>query len=264
MLGTGTPKEVGLTLCIEMLLCFVVGAVAQPRTNKDYCARDGTNLMLVIDVTTEYDEKDKQLLVRAVSDIFDSLRGGERVVIRTITSSFSTSDRLIDTCIPNCSARGMLDELLNCSQGQIVRDTRRVKQDIIRALRRRLENLTEQPRSDIIRTLAQISREEASRGRRKILYLFSDLIENSEEVTARLFFVTDNSRLIRYFKKYNLIPQLKGVEVRAFGVGRGSTHERSPLPVAQYQKLLDFWNLYFAEAKAASVEISQNMIEHGP
>jgi hypothetical protein len=247
---------------LAMLWCCAALA-AQPHANKEYCASDGTNLMFAIDVTTAYDPKDKELLVRAVSEIFDSLRGGERVVIRSITSSFASSDRLIDTCIPVCAATGMLDELFKCSQGLIVSDTRRVKQEIVRALTARLEGVKDEPLYDIVRTLCQIAREEGQRGRRKILYIFSDLIENSETVNTHLFFETENGRLIRYLKKRDLIARLEGVEVRAFGVGRGNTQDRLPLPVARYQKLIDFWNLYFTDAKAASAEISQNIVEHG-
>jgi hypothetical protein len=260
-LGSADHLAVALALGAAILL-LGLGADAKPLSNKDYCADDGTNVMFVIDVTTEYDPKDKELLVRAVGDIFDSLAGGERIVIRSITSSFSTSDRLIDRCIPTCLAKGLLDRWLNCSDGLIVSDSRRVKQEIVQSLRRRLENFTELARSDIIRTIAQVSREEAKRDRRQILYVLSDLIENSEKITARIFFETDNDRLMRYLRKYDLIASLEGVEVRAFGVGRGSTQDRLPLAVNQHKKLLDFWHLYFREAKAGSVEISQNMIEH--
>jgi hypothetical protein len=251
-------------LTLPAIFSLTVEAAAQPGTNKQYCARNGTNLVFVIDVTTEYDEKDRQLLLRAVGEIFDSLHGGERLVIRTITSSFSTSDRLVDACMPTCRAKGVIEKLFSCSDGQIVADTKAVKRDIIRSLRERLEHLAEEPRSDIVRTLAQVSREELLGGDRKVLYLFSDLIENSEHVTMRLFFDTDNRRLIGYFKRYNLIAALKGVDVRAFGVGRSSAGSRSPLSVARYQKLVDFWNLYFTSAQAASVEISQNIVERGP
>ena len=260
--GAADRLAFALVLGVAAVALLGFAARAQPLANKDYCADDGTNVMFVIDVTTEYDPKDKELLVRAVGDIFDSLQGGERIVIRSITASFATSDRLIDRCIPTCLAKSFLDRWLNCSDGLIVSDTRRVKQEIVQSLRRRLENLTELPRSDIIRTLAHVSREEARRERRQILYILSDLIENSEKVTARLFFETENGRLIRYLRKYDLIASLEGVEVRAFGVGRGSTQDRLPLPVGHHKKLLDFWHLYFKEAKAGSVEISQNMIEH--
>lgn len=263
LFGYGAHGAVSLIAALGLVL-IEVGAAAQPSATKHYCAKDATNLMFVIDVTTEYDEKDRQLLLRAVSEIFDSLNGGERIVIRTITGSFSTSDRLIDTCIPTCRATGMLEELFKCSEGQIVNDTRKAKREIIQSLRQRLQKITEEPRSDIVRTLAQVSREEAAMGSRKVLYLFSDLIENSESVTVRLFFETENRRLISYFRKYNLIARLEGVDVRAFGVGRTSSSDRTPLPVARYQKLLDFWNLYFTAAKAQSIEISQNIVERGP
>jgi hypothetical protein len=93
----GAADRLAFALALGAATVALLGfaARAQPLSNKGYCADDGTNVMFVIDVTTEYDPKDKELLVSAVGDIFDSLRGGERIVIRSITASFATSDRLI-------------------------------------------------------------------------------------------------------------------------------------------------------------------------
>jgi len=70
-------------------------ASAQTKTNKDYCAADGANLVFAVDTTTPYDARDKDLIVRAVGEIFETMHGGDRLVIRTIGASFtaSTSDR---------------------------------------------------------------------------------------------------------------------------------------------------------------------------
>jgi hypothetical protein len=50
--GNGARYRPVLFLATLALLFFAAGLAAQPSTNKHYCAKDGTNLMFVIDVTT--------------------------------------------------------------------------------------------------------------------------------------------------------------------------------------------------------------------
>lgn len=237
-------------------------AAGQSPSNKDFCAANGTNLMFAIDTTTPYDARDQEILVRAIGNMLESLKGGDRLVIRTITESFSTSEQLIQRCVPRCSAEGTLDRLLRCNQGIIVNETKKVKRETVEALRAGLANVKQRPHSDIVQTLAFLSREEVQHGGNRILYVFSDMIENSTHLPGRVFFSADNKRLINQLKRSNLIASLQDVDVRVFGVGRDGTTKRGPLPVGSLQKLLEFWNLYFKAALARSIEISPNMIEH--
>ena len=127
MSATRAPNRLWLSKSAALLiLCTAGSAFAQPKTNKDYCdADDGANLVFAIDTTTPYDEKDKDLLVRAVAEIFETMHGGDRIVIRTINESFATSERLIDRCVPRCKARNIWDDFGKCNQGLIVNDTKR-------------------------------------------------------------------------------------------------------------------------------------------
>lgn len=268
MPATGSSDRLRLRLAGAVVTLILAtggdAASAQPKKNKDYCATDGANLVFAIDTTTPYDAKDKDLLVRAVGEIFETMHGGDRVVIRTISESFSTSERLIDRCVPRCEAKNMWDDIWKCNQGLVVNDTKKIKQEVIRSLSVRLSNFKEQPRSDIIRTLSNLSREEAQRGGRRVLYVFSDLIENSDYISGKTFFTTETRRLILYLKKYGLLSSLDGVEVHVFGVGRDGTSARAPLTVPALRKIMDFWNAYFQASKARSIEISPNIIDRGP
>ena len=237
-------------------------ACAQPHANKDYCDGGGANLVFAVDTTTPYDERDKDLLVRTIAEIFETMRGGDRIAIRTINESFATSERLIDRCVPRCEARNIWDNIWKCNQGMIVSDTKRVKQEVVQALRTRLTNFREQPRSDIIRTISTISREEMQRGGRRVLYVISDLIENSDYIPGRVFFTLDSRKLMQIVRKYELLPSLDGVEVHVLGVGRDGTAARAPLTVAALQKITDFWNAYFKASKAQSFEISSDIVAH--
>ena len=110
--------------------------------------RYSSSALFAIDTTTPYDEKDEDLLVRAVAEIFETMHGGDRVVIRTTNESFATSERLIDRCVPRCKARNIWDDFWKCNQGLIVNDTKKVKQEVVQSLKARLANFQEQPRSD--------------------------------------------------------------------------------------------------------------------
>ncbi len=241
-----------------VLAAFVVGssgpsAVGQARLNKDYCSSTGANLILAVDITTPYDAKDKELLVRAVGEIFETLHGGDRIVVRTIGAASTSSERLIDKCVPRCRANSTWDKMFNCNEGIILNDTKQVKHLLLQSLSARLAQFEEQPRSDIIRTIVSISREEGQRDHAQILYVFSDLIENSDYISGRSFFTTDTKKLLQYLKRYDLIAPLDGIDVRVFGFGRDGTPARAPLTVPARKKALDFWTAFFRESKAKSV-----------
>jgi hypothetical protein len=224
----------------------------------------GANLILAVDITTPYDAKDKELLVRAVGEIFETLHGGDRIVVRTIGAASTSSERLIDKCVPRCRANSTWDKMFNCNEGIILNDTKQVKHLLLQSLRARLAQFEEQPRSDIIRTIVSSSREEGQRDHAQILYVFSDLIENSDYISGRSFFTTDTKKLLQYLKRYDLIASLDGIDVRVFGFGRDGTPARAPLTVPARKKALDFWTAFFRESKAKSIEINQNIADHEP
>ncbi len=125
-----------------------------------YCQPDGRNIVLAIDTTTPYDDQDKDQLVRGVGEIVGEMQGGDRLAIRTITGSHIHSDHVFDRCRPGCAETSIWGSLLYCAEGMIQADDQKMKAEITHALRSRLANFIEQPRSDIIHTLVNASREE--------------------------------------------------------------------------------------------------------
>ena len=89
------------------------------------------------------------------------------------------------------------------------------------------------------------------------LYVFSDLIENSGEISL---FNTGNQALLARLKRDKLIPDLRGTDIRVAGIGRAGTPDRRPLNVAELNKLVAFWTAYFEAASAAEIEIGQNLV----
>ena len=150
---------------------------------------------------------------------------------------------------------------LQCNDGAIRTDRESVYEDIVGSLRQRLSKFEEKRHSDIVRTVLLAAKEEAVNGRKLSLYIYSDLIENSEYLSGQRFFSTPVPQLLAKLQKDKLIPALKNADVHVAGVGRGATKDRRPLTVAEQRKVTEFWEAYFKESGADSVDIGQNIPE---
>ena len=117
-----------------LLAFYLTGtAIAQTSDNRSYCKSDGHIALFLVDITTPYDQTDKDLIVRATDKILASLTGGEKVIIRTITDSVTRSEQLVERCIPFCAAEG-LGRFFLCNDGAIRTDRENVYEDISSAL----------------------------------------------------------------------------------------------------------------------------------
>jgi hypothetical protein len=240
---------------------YLIGtAVAQTGDNRSYCKSDGRIALFLVDITTPYDQTDKDLIVKATDKILASLAGGEKVIIRTITDSHTRSEQLVERCIPFCAAEG-IGRIFLCNDGAIRTDRESVYEDIVGSLRQRLSKFEEKRHSDIVRTVLLAAKEDAVDGRKLSLYIYSDLIENSDYLPSRKFLSTPVPRLIAMLQKDNLIPSLKDADVHIAGVGRAATKDRRPLTVAEQRKVTEFWNAYFKLSGANSIDIGQNIPE---
>lgn len=243
-----------LALGFALLLSCGTAAAADK-----YCKTDADNVVVYVDRTTPYDERDKKALVDGVALVFEGLSGGERFAIRTIAESYTTSERLLEACAPICPEAGLLGDLFSdCTEGMMINDRKKLKSRIVQALQHLLANFVELPNSEILRTLAMSTDEELRQGRRNRIYMFTDLIENSTYLPGRDFFATDARALIDRLNRDQLIPNWSGSQVSIFGVGRSGKPGRPPLDQAVFEQLTDFWNSYFA-ATGARVSIRQSL-----
>lgn len=226
---------------------------------RDYCAADAANVVLYLDVTSPYDDTDKGVLIDGVGRIFATLKGGERLSIRTIEDTFTNSRRLLDTCMPVCSGGFLGDLFSDCTEGLMIEDTKALQRRIVDAIGGRLNTATgELPYSEIVRTLGVSAREELRQSRRNIVYIFSDLIENSEYLPGGEFLTAPDGKLIEKLAAANLLPDLWEAEVKVFGVGRAGTPDRPALSQDKLQKVIGFWTMYFA-ACGATVTMQPNL-----
>ena len=250
-------------LCSLLILAFAAGlapADAQGIDWQRYCAPEGKNILLFLDVTTPYDTQDKTILVDGLQRIVSGLKGGDRIIIRTIGDSAAHSERLIDKCMPYCPPKGFWEDLLSdCTGGLILNHKRLLIAELRDKTRARLDNFQELEFSDIVTTLALVSREELSGKKEAEVFLFSDLIENSPFMPGGEFLMLPNDGLLKRIHDNQLVPQLTGAKVHVFGVGRGGTAERAALPVERLNKIIAFWTSVFREGGSTSVDINQNL-----
>ena len=210
-----------------LLAFYLTGtAIAQTSDNRSYCKSDGRIALFLVDITTPYDQTDKDLIVRATDKILASLTGGEKVIIRTITDSVTRSEQLVERCIPFCAAEG-LGRLFLCNDGAIRTDRENVYEDIVGSLRQRLSKFEERRHSDIVRTVLLAAKEEAVNGRKLSLYIYSDLIENSEYISGRRFFSTPVPRAY-YHVAEGQVDSRSQKRGRTHRWSRSRSDERSP------------------------------------
>lgn len=235
-------------------------AQAQSIDWQRYCSPEGKNILLFLDVTTPYDAQDKTTLVDGLQRIVAGLKGGDRIIIRTIGDSATHSERLVDRCMPYCPPKGFWEDLLSdCTGGLILNHKRVLIAEIRDKTRARLDNFTELEYSDLVTTLALVSREELTSLKESEVFLFTDLIENSPFMPGGEFLMLPNADLLKRVNDNQLLPQLRGARVHIFGVGRGGTAERAPLPIERLNKIIAFWSSLLKEGGAANVDINQNL-----
>lgn len=247
-----------MRLLLSVCLALLLGCGTALATDK-YCKSEADNVVVYVDRTTPYDERDKTALVDGVALVFEGLSGGERFAIRTIAESYTSSERLLEACVPICPEAGLLGDLFSdCTEGMMINDRKKLKSQIVQALQHLLANFVELPNSEILRTLAMSTGEEFGQGRLNRIYMFTDLIENSTYLPGRDFFGTDSPVLIDRLRRDHLIPDWSGSRVSVFGVGRSGKPGRPPLDQAVFEQLTGFWNSYFA-ATGARVSIRQSL-----
>jgi hypothetical protein len=240
-----------------------IPAHSQPIDWDAYCDDKGKTVLLLLDITTPYDEQDQKTLVSGFETLIKKLGDGDRLVIRTITDDDTHAEKLIDRCMPHCDSESFWNDLLSkCTAGVILNHRRTLLADIGRAVRNRLNSFQELDNSEIVGTIARASKETFPPGVQAELYIFSDMIENSDYIPGKTFFQERNESLLRRIERDRQLPSLNGAMVRVFGVGRGGGPGRTPLPFKSMNKLNDFWDGLLKRAGASDVKISQNLIIH--
>ncbi len=250
-----------LLLLLPAALVLALASLPARAAGTDrYCLEQAENIVIYVDRTTPYDEMDRQALIDGVSRVFESLSGGERFVMRTITDAAVRSETLIRDCVPVCRSGGFLDDLFNasCTEGVMLNDRKHLRTRIVEEMQALLGTFVEQPYSDIVATIARTAPAEMRPAAANRFYLFTDLIENSPGLPGKDFFSLRNDRLLARLGEDGLVPALAGADIRVFGVGRSGKPGRPPLDPALLGKLEQFWQAYF-DAAGARLTIQQSL-----
>ena len=197
--------------------------VAQAIDWTRYCAPEGSDILLFLDVTTPYDAQDKTILVDGLQRIVADLKGGDRIIIRTIGDSAIHSERLLDKCIPYCPPKGFWEDLFSdCTGGLILNHKRMLIGEMRSKTRARLDNFRELEYSDIVTTVALVSREELTARKEAEMFLFSDLIENSPFMPGGEFLMLPNDGLLKRVADNQLVPNCAAPRCMCSASGAGA------------------------------------------
>lgn len=247
-----------LILTAGFMLTPLGCAAAQDRT--DYCRYGRQSSLFLIDRTTPYDDTDQHVLLESAGAIVDGLGIGDRLVVVTIGAHYSMSRRAFNECRPGCpeTTSPLGDLATGCAAMSALREERLFRARLIAALRPLMRNTTDDIGSDITGAIAQATRQ-PPRGRAYAnVFIFSDMLENSQALPWRQFAQQSAAQSLSVVTRFDLTPAVRGANVRIVGFGRLHDAHRSPLPAELDQRIRGFWASYFhaGAARGASFESS--------
>ena len=246
---------------------MAVAAVSQQslaQSQDEYCEYGSRTVLFLLDRTMIYDAKDRELISEGVNRILPRLQVGDRFVLQSITSDYVMGDRAFDRCMPGCpSGTSFFSKYLGqCNSVKASADKSRFNAALGDVFRGYLREIAEYGRSDIVRSISEVTRSIArNRGPETIrrdlgeVYVFSDLLENSEDFPWPTIIAKDPNGLVKEMDSMGLVPDFQGATISVFGYGRLHDRERTALNTITDRRLRDFWSMYFEIGEAGSYSI---------
>jgi hypothetical protein len=221
----------------------------------DYCAQSERSILFLIDRTTAYDDQDQEVLVDGLERFFKELKTGDRLLLYTIGASAADSRRLFDACVPGCPEEGFLGSLFSSCRAVVARaDRQQFTRELLATLIDLLGKHVDYEASAILETVRAVA--DTNRATRPArLVIFSDMLENTDLLTFGQLTRQGADAALARVEAQGMIPDLDGIEVDAFGIGRSHVQGRPPLPVSTQRVLETFWEELFREAGASQVTI---------
>lgn len=254
-----------------MIAAFALSGEAAHKSataaSQDYCGYGDRSVLIYIDRTTQYDDVDKELFVQGIGRIVASFEPGDRVIVHTIAGDYSESERAFDRCVPGCPDSGALGWFFDtCRPMQAQKDFTAFRFELAKGIRGMLDDLQSYEHSDIIRTIARVTQAMDGAGKsagdaRQLVqvFIFSDLLENSAHLPWPTVVQGSRDTLLKKLSSQDLLAQLDGARVTAFGIGRNHDPTRSPLSVTTEKRLRDFWTGFFMWSGAKDVYIGRRL-----
>ncbi|KCZ57554.1 hypothetical protein [Hyphomonas chukchiensis] len=218
-----------------------------------YCAFGKTSSLFLIDQTTPYDDTDRAVISESIGTVVDQLGPGDRIVLATIGEHYTQSARLINACKPGCpDGQGALDSMMGgCSSMKALADERQFMGSLAQTLRPAVQGSSSADHSAIMSTIAQWTQAPPGDQPFTHVYIFSDMLENSQAVPWTEFRSMAPDAALKVAEKFNYLPAVRGADVRIVGFGRSHNPGRPPLEPELDARLREFWAEYFREGGAS-------------
>lgn len=240
---------------VALVLLVLLWEHAEARNQ--YCEFSDKTTLLIVDRTNFYDAIDREMLAEGLTKLYEDLNIGDRLIVHTITDDRTKSDKIFDSCYPGCPEEGIASWLFSTCRGGLARSDRiDFRSGLASKLRVVLLEHEKYPRSAIVETLASVTALYYSGGLSRVV-VFSDLLENSLIFPWPMISRGSFKSMIATVKELNLVPQVSGVPVVVFGVGRLHDPARSPLGPKRRSKLERFWRELLVASDAGSVAIGE-------
>ncbi len=249
-------RVVGLVCLVACAMLAMPPRSALAQNSTDYCRYSTRSTLFLIDRTTPYDANDHRVIAESIGAVVDHLETGDRLVVATIGAHYSDSARAFNGCVPGCPVSGnfFTDTLGECRAVIAQRDRRLFRARLLAAVRPLTNNPDEQPFSDITGTVAQATQHPMGGRGYSRLYLFSDMLENSQALPWRAFRSQPVEASMAIVTQNSLVPAVRGVDVHIAGYGRLHDPGRPFLPAELDRNVRGFWRAYFAAGGAGAVE----------
>lgn len=240
---------------LALVVLASLSGVANAQGRNEYCQYGSRSSLFLVDRTTPYDETDRRVIIDSIGAVVEGLGAGDRIVVATIGPHYSQSERVIDECKPGCPpARGPLDAILTrCRSMVAMQDNQGFRARLRARIRPLTQSTVEAPNSDITGTIAQWSQHPPGNRRFTNVYIFSDMLENSQAIPWRDFRSMSAEAMMSAVQRYRLVPAVRDAEVRIVGFGRLHDPGRPPLPADLDLRLRSFWRGYFSAGGAREV-----------
>lgn len=195
-------------------------------------------IVVFVDMSGSTNKARRTVYRNAFDKIYKSLKGGDRIVVGTITSrSYIDFKAAVDAEIP--------EESIWVNRLRYEQQLAKTKNDVKKAVKRLLARKRGTPWTEILNSLnIADTLFHNEKKRQKILVILSDMIQDSQQFRFEKSKINNKyiSDLIRMRKKQNLIPNLSGVKIYVAGASAKSTRK--------YRSIEKFWTRYFDVSRA--------------
>jgi len=194
-------------------------------------------IVILVDMSGSTNLARRTVYREGFEKIYKDLDQGDRIMVGTITGrSYIDFKPVVDVEIPEKSVW--------VNRIQFERNLTETKEKIRSEVEQLLSKREGTPRTEILNSLNVADTIFHGETRRKILVVFSDMVQDSREYNFAKVEVTDGyiDKVIRYRQKQNLIPNLKDVRVYIAGA--------SGADPKKFRSVERFWTRYFEKSEA--------------